>query len=66
METKEGEKLIYKVAKQRAKKRQDIGEVNLIKSKEGGMLTDEKNIKERWREYFGDLLNVENMQQGVA
>ena len=63
METKEGEKLIYKVAKQRAKNRQDIGEVSVIKSKEGDMLTDEKNIKERWQEYFSDLLNVENSRE---
>lgn len=60
MNTKEGEKMIYRVAKQRAKTRKDVGEVAVIKDKEGVLLTDEEKIKERWREYFNNLLNVEN------
>ena len=50
MGTEEGEQLIYKVAKQRARSRRDIGEVNVIKDQSGDMLTDEVKIKERWRE----------------
>ena len=52
METDEGERMIYKVAKQRAISRRDIGEVNVIKDQIGEMLTDEVKIKERWTEYF--------------
>ena len=50
------------MAKQRATLRRDIGEVNVIKDQIGEMLTDEVNIKEKWREYFSNLLNVENVR----
>ncbi|XP_047476373.1 uncharacterized protein LOC125030384 [Penaeus chinensis] len=60
METKEGERMIYKVAKQRAQSRQDVGEVSVIKGKDGVLLTDENKIRRRWREYISNLLNVEN------
>ena len=60
METEEGEKVIYKVAKQRAQTRLDIGEVPVIRDQNGTLLTEEKLIKDRWREYFNTLLNVEN------
>ncbi|XP_047484205.1 uncharacterized protein LOC125035938 [Penaeus chinensis] len=60
MKTKEGERIIYKVANQRAQSRQEVGEVSVIKYKDEVLLTDEKKIKERWREYFSNLLNVEN------
>ena len=36
------------MAKQRARLRRDIGEVNVIKDQIGEMLTDEVNIKEKW------------------
>ena len=63
MGTEEGERMIYKVAKQRARSRRDTGEVNVIKDQTGDMLTDEVKIKERWREYFSNLLNVENARE---
>ena len=47
MATEEGDRMIYKVAKQRARSRRDIGEVNVIKDQIGEMLTDEVKIKER-------------------
>ena len=58
--------MIYKVAKQRARSRRDIGEVNVIKDQIWEMLTDEVNIKERWREYFSNLLNVENAREQLG
>ena len=66
MGTEEGERMIYKVAKQRARSRRDIGEVNVIKDQIGEMLTDEVKIKERWREYFSNLLNVENARKQLG
>ena len=59
MGTEEGERMIYKVAQQRSIPRRDIGEVNVNKDQIGELLTDEVKIKERWREYFSNLLNVE-------
>ena len=66
MGTEEGERMIYKMAKQRARSRRYIGEVNVIKDQLGKMLTDEGNVKERWREYFSNLLNVENVREELG
>ena len=66
MGTEEGERLIYKVAKQRAGPRRDIGEMSVIKDQTGDMLTDEVKIKESWREYFSNLLNVENAREQLG
>ena len=66
MGTEEGERMIYKVAKQRARSRIYIGEVNVIKVQIGLMLTDEVTIKERWREYFSNILNVENAREQLG
>ena len=37
-----------------------------IKDQIGKMLTDEVKIKERWREYFSNLLNVENAREQLG
>ena len=58
--------MIHNVAKQRARSRRDIGEVNVIKDQIGEMLTDEVNNRERWREYFSNLLNVENVREHLV
>ena len=63
MGTEEGKRMIYKVAKQRARSRRDIEEVSVIKDQTGEMLTDEVKIKEMWREYFSYLLNIENARE---
>ena len=61
--TKEGEDMIYRIKKQRAEKRRDITETLVIKDKNGKVLTEERKIKERWREYFNKLLNTENERE---
>ena len=66
MGTKEGERMIYKVAQQRARSRRDIVEVNVVKDQIGEMLTDEVKIKERWREFFSNLLNIENAREQLG
>ena len=58
--------MIYKVAKQRARSRRDTGEVNVIKDQIGEMLTDEVKIKEGYREYFSNQLNVENAREQLG
>jgi len=40
--------------------------VNAIKDQIGEMLTDEVKIKERWREYFSNVLNVENAREHLG
>ena len=66
MGTEEGERMIYKVAKQKERSRRDIGEVNVIKDQIREMLTDEVKIKGRWREYFSNLINVENATEQLG
>ena len=50
MVCKHGEMIIYKVAKQRPRTRQDVGKVTVIKDQNGVLLTDEKKIKQKWRD----------------
>jgi len=60
LDTKEGQVKIYKIAKARQRSRQDKMAVNIIKDRDGTILTDEKLIQERRKSYFEELLNVEN------
>ena len=57
LDTKEGQLKICKIAKARQSSRQDKMAVNVIKDRDGTILTDEKLIQERWKSYFEDLLN---------
>ena len=58
--TKEGEKNIYRVAKDRNKKSQDMSHVKQIKDNQGKVLSEDGKIRDRWKEYFEKLLNEEN------
>jgi len=65
LDTKEGQVKIYKIAKVRQRTRQDKLSINTIKDRDGTILTDEKLIKERWKSYFEELLNVENPRDSL-
>ena len=65
LNTKEGEAKIYKIAKARQKSWQDKQSVNIVKDKDGKILTEEEAIKDRWKAYFEELLNVENAREPV-
>ena len=60
LNTREGEKNIYRIAKCRNKNRQDIQGVRFIKDGQGNILCEDDKIKKRWEEYFSNLLNTEN------
>ncbi|XP_066963241.1 uncharacterized protein [Macrobrachium rosenbergii] len=60
MGTPEGGKIIYRTAEARRKDRQDIGEVGVIKDENGNIFTEKEEVKRRWKEYFSQLLNIEN------
>jgi phage terminase small subunit len=57
LDTKEGERNIYKMAKIRERKTIDVDQVKC--SKEGGdqLLVKDEEIKHRWQEYFDKLFN---------
>ncbi|KAL6568984.1 hypothetical protein OROGR_000709 [Orobanche gracilis] len=57
LDTKEGEKDIYKLARMREKKTRDIGIVKCVKDNDQRILVQDKEIKERWRSYFDTLFN---------
>ena len=57
--TVEGQKKIYRIAKYRNKATKDISHVKQMKGGSGAVLRDEERVRERWKEYFEDLLNEE-------
>ncbi|XP_070001397.1 uncharacterized protein [Penaeus vannamei] len=63
LKTKEGDKTIYRIAKARSNDRRDVGTTVLIKDKNRNILMKDEEIKQRWKDYFTDLLNNENQYQ---
>ena len=60
LESKEGEKEVYRIAKQRDRASRDVQKIRIIKDTEGKPLTREGDILKRWQEYFEKLMNEEN------
>ena len=63
LETKEGENEVFKIAKQKNRQSKDVQQVRVIKSKTGEILMEEEKVKQRWKEYFDNLLNHENPRE---
>ena len=63
LETRDGEKDIYRIANFRKRQRQDVGQVCVIKDRDGNILHRDEDIKRRWKEYFEQLLNNENERE---
>jgi len=63
LETKEGEKDLYRLAKQKDRAGKDIQQVRVIKDAEGKVLTGVDEILMRWKDYFEKLMNEENMRE---
>ena len=51
---------MFKIAKQRNRQSKDVQQVRVIKSKTGEILMEEEKVKQRWKEYFDNLLIHEN------
>lgn len=65
LETPEGEKKIYRIAKARDLASKDLTHIRQVKNCDGLVLRDENAVKTRWREYFNTLLNEENPREAV-
>ena len=63
LETKEGGNEVFKIAKQRNRQSKDVQQVRVIKSKIWEILMEEEKVKQRWKEYFDNLLNHENPRE---
>ncbi|GJT38900.1 zinc finger CCCH domain-containing protein 18 isoform X1 [Tanacetum coccineum] len=61
LDSKEGANDIFRIAKARARRRRDLGDICFIKD-EGRSITDEEKIKKRWGEYFSSLFNARDLE----
>jgi hypothetical protein len=59
LDTKEGERDTYKIAKIRERKTGDVDQVKCIKDGADQLPMKDEEIKHRWREYFDKLFNGE-------
>ena len=60
LETKEGEKELYKLTRQRYKAGKGVQHVRVIKNKNGDVMVNSEAVLKRWKEYFEKLMNEEN------
>ncbi|KAK3530294.1 hypothetical protein QTP86_023917 [Hemibagrus guttatus] len=63
LDTREGEKDLYRLARQRDRDGKDVQEVRVIKNRDGRVLTSEESVQRRWKEYFEELMNEENERE---
>ena len=60
LETKESEKELYRLARQRDRAGKDIQHVRVIKDENGNVMVNSEAVLKRWKEYFEKLMNKEN------
>ncbi|KAK3537842.1 hypothetical protein QTP70_019862 [Hemibagrus guttatus] len=63
LDTREGEKDLYRLARQRDRDGKDVQQVRFIKDRDGRVLTSEESVQRRWKEYFEELMNEENERE---
>ncbi|KAK3519772.1 hypothetical protein QTP70_004293 [Hemibagrus guttatus] len=63
LDTREGEKDLYRLARQRDQDGKDVQQVRVIKDRDGKVLTSEESVQRRWKEYFEELMNEENERE---
>ncbi|KAK3550442.1 hypothetical protein QTP86_025682 [Hemibagrus guttatus] len=63
LDTREGEKDLYRLARQRDRDGKDVQQVRVIKDRDGRVLTSEESVQRRWKEYFEQLMNEENERE---
>ena len=60
LETKEGEKELYKLAGKRDRAGKGVQHVRVIKDKNSNVMVNSEAVLKRWKEYFEKLMNEEN------
>ena len=60
LETKEGEKEWYRLARQRDRAGKDVQHVRVIKDENVNVMVNSEALLKRWKEYFEKLMNEEN------
>jgi len=57
LETQEGKKDVFKLARDTEKKRRDLKNVRCIKGDDGKVLVEEAHVRVSWQSYFSKLSN---------
>ena len=60
LETKEIEKELYRLARQRDRAGKDVQHVKVIKDENRNVIVNSEAVLKRWKEYFEKLMNEEN------
>ncbi|KAK3551975.1 hypothetical protein QTP70_031634 [Hemibagrus guttatus] len=63
LDTIEGEKDLYRLARQRDRDGKDVQQVRVFKDRDVIVLTSEESVQRRWKEYFEELMNEENERE---
>ncbi|KAK3572040.1 hypothetical protein QTP86_022268, partial [Hemibagrus guttatus] len=63
LDTREGEKDLYRLARQRDRDGKDVQQVRVIKDRDGRVITSEESVQRRWKECFEELMNEENERE---
>ncbi|EYC40844.1 hypothetical protein Y032_0594g424 [Ancylostoma ceylanicum] len=59
LDTREGERDLYKLARTRYRQTQDVVKFVGVNDEEGNLITDRKKVAERWKRYFENICNEE-------
>ena len=63
LETKEGEKELYKLARQKDRAGNDVQHVRVIKDEIGNVMMNSEAVLKKWKKYFEKLTNEENNRE---
>ena len=63
LETKEGEKELYRLARQRDRAGKDVQHVRVIKDENGNAMVNSEAVLKRYKKYFEKLMNEENNRE---
>ena len=63
LETKEGEKEFYRLARKKDRAGKDVQHVRILKDENGIVMVSSEAVLKRWKEYFEKLMNEENNRE---
>ena len=63
LDSKEGERTLYRLARQIHQAGKDVQQVRTMKDKDGKVITDEESVLRIWKEYYKGLMNEENERE---
>ena len=63
LDSKEGERTLYRLARQRHQAGKTVQQVRMTNDKYGKVMTDEESVLRIWKEYYKGLMNEENERE---